>query len=216
MTWNPGDTLALRGMYNGHPWYVQSAIVVQDTPAEVAMLILPGAECAAPAGYIHQKHGPEGRWERWQEMLNPPWTLEKYTWQTNRFLILLKPGEFFATIYIWQQATDLFQCYYINFQLPYRRSPYGFDTFDLELDLVIGPDYGWQWKDAEDYQRGIEAGILIPEWTQGIETAKKDVFAKLAQRHYPLNGRWLDWKPDPAWAAPQLPAGWETPADYAQ
>jgi uncharacterized protein len=209
MPWNPGDQIALRGMYQNCPWYIQSALVVKDSSEEIALLVMPSAECAAPYGYIHQKHGPNGKWERWQEMLNFPWHLEKYTWHTNRFLILLRPDEFFAIIYIWQHESDIFQCYYINFQLPFQRSHCGLDTFDLELDLVIKPDYGWQWKDAEDYQRGIEAGILLPEWVRGIESAQKDIFAKLEQRLYPLDGHWLNWQPDPTWIAPTLPAGWE-------
>jgi hypothetical protein len=209
MPWNPGDNVALRGMYDGHPWYIQSAIVVKDSPEEIALLVMPGAECAAPYGYIHQKHGPDGKWERWEEMLNPPWHLETYAWHTNRFLILLRPDEFFATIYIWQHKTGKFQCYYINFQLPFQRSHCGFDTFDLELDLVIGPDYQWKWKDIDEYRQGIESGILRADWVDGIESAQKDVFAKLEQRLYPLDGTWLDWKPDPTWKAPNLPAGWE-------
>ena len=209
MPWKPGDNIALRGMYAGCPWYVQSAIVVKDSPEEIALLIIPGAECVAPYGYIHQKHGSDGKWERWQEMLKSPWQLEKYAWHTSRFLILLKPHEFYATIYIWQHATDAFQCYYINFQLPFQRSQCGFDTFDLELDLVIEPDYTWQWKDVEDYQRGIEAGILLPEWVRGIEMAQKEIFDKLELRQYPLDGRWLEWKPDSAWKAPKLPANWD-------
>jgi hypothetical protein len=209
MPWNPGDQIALRGMYQNRPWHIQSAIVVKDSHEEIALLLMPGAECVAPYGYIHQKHGPEGKWNRWQEILNPPWHLEKYAWQTSRFLILLKPNEFYATIYIWQHVTDIFQCYYINFQLPFQRSHCGFDIFDLELDLVIEPDYNWQWKDVEDYQRGIEAGILIPEWVRGIEIAQKDVFDKLEKRQYPLDGRWLDWKPDPTWTAPKLPQNWD-------
>lgn len=209
MSWQPGEIVALRGMYQRQPWYIQAARVVQDSPEEVALLLLPGAECAAPYGYIHQKHGPDGEWQRWDEMLNPPWQLEKYRWRTNRFLILLKPGEFFATYYLWEDATDLFKCYYINFQLPFRRSLCGFDAFDLELDLVIAPDYTWEWKDSAEYQRGIEQGLLLPEWVEGIEAAQPELFARLEQRRYPLDGSWLNWKPDPSWTAPNLPDGWE-------
>lgn len=209
MNWKPGDNVALRGMYAGRPWYVQSATVVKDNPDEIALLVMPGAECVAHYGYIHQKHGPNGKWDRWRDMLNQYWRLEKYAWHTNRFLILLKPDEFYETIYIWQHETNIFQCYYINFQLPFERSHCGFDTFDLELDIVIEPDYCWNWKDADDYQHGIEAGILRADWVRGIENAQKDIFDKLEQRTYPLDGCWLDWKPDPAWKTSILPAGWE-------
>ncbi len=208
---SPGAEIALRGMFQGQPWYIQAVRVVHDRPDETALLLLPGAECVAPSGYLHQKHGSEGHWERWQEMLNPPWQLEKYTWQTNRFLILLKPDDFYATILIWEHASQLFRGYYINFQLPYRRSACGFDTFDLELDLVIAPDFTWDWKDVADYQRGIESGILLPDWVRGIDEDKARVFTQLAQRGDPFDGRWLNWQPDPAWEPARLPAGWDLP-----
>lgn len=208
-TWQPGESLALRGMYNERPWYVQSALMVKDSPREVALLLLPGAECAMPSGYIHKKHGKQRDWQRWQEMLNPSRELEKFNWQTNRFLILLEPGKFYATIFIWNHDRDEFECYYINFQLPFERSQCGFDTLDLELDLVIDPDFQSHWKDAAEYQEGIRAGVIQPNWSEGIENAKKEIFERIENRQYPLNADWLSWIPDPIWTAPQLPAGWE-------
>lgn len=205
----PGESLALRGMYAGRPWYVQTARLIHDTPSETALLVLPGAECVAPYGYIHQKHGSQGKWQRWQEMLAPAWRLETYRWHTNRFLILLQPEAFYAVIYMWEHATNRFLGYYVNFQLPFQRSACGVDTFDLELDIVIAPNFSWRWKDTEEYQEGIRLGLLRPDWVQGIETAQKDVFARLEARAYPFNGHWLHWIPDPAWAAPSLPTGWD-------
>ncbi|HEY3312920.1 MAG TPA: DUF402 domain-containing protein [Anaerolineales bacterium] len=208
-TWQPGETVALRGIFNQLPWHIQSALVVKDTPDETALLLLPGAECAGPWGYIHKKHGDHSGWQRWQETLSGDWNLEKYHWRTNRFLILLEPQKFFASIYIWNHASGDFECYYINFQLPFVRSQCGFDTYDLELDLVIDPDFQWHWKDVEGYQEGVRLGAIRPEWVEGIEQAKKDVFARLENRFYPLNARWLNWLPDQTWAPPQLPPGWD-------
>jgi hypothetical protein len=207
--WQTGTGIALRGIYNQRPWYVESAIVVKDTPQEVALLVAPGAECAAPSEYIHGKHGKSQQWDRWELMLGNSWQLERYNWHTNRFLILLEPGKFYSVNYVWNHASDAFLCYYVNFQLPFERSQYGFDTFDLELDLVIEPDLSWKWKDVEEYQRGIQNGILRPEWVRGIERAKTEVFARLEGRLYPFDGSWLQWRPDSAWAASRLPAGWE-------
>ena len=68
-TWQTGETVALRGMYNGRPWIVQSSLVVNDSPQETALLLMPGAECVMPYGYIHKKHGDHRGWERWQETL---------------------------------------------------------------------------------------------------------------------------------------------------
>jgi hypothetical protein len=52
-TWHSGDSVTLRGIYNHRVSYIQSAVVVHDRSEEVALVILPGAECFAPEDYIH-------------------------------------------------------------------------------------------------------------------------------------------------------------------
>ena len=208
-TWLPGDEVALRGMANQRRWFVQSARVVVDSPKEVALLLAPGSECAAPAGYIHQKHGDNTHWERWQELLSTTWSLEKYLWHTNRFLILLEPKKYYASIYVWNHQSGLFQGYYINFQLPFERSHCGFDTYDLELDIVIDPNYHWQWKDQIEYQEGIKLGAIREEWVQGIEMAQIEVLERLEKRQYPFNAHWCNWLPEKTWIPPNLPAYWD-------
>ena len=135
--------------------------------------------------------------------------MQPYTWHTNRLLILLHPEKYYASYYFWEAATNQFLCYYVNFQLPFHRSEIGFDTFDLELDIVIEPTFEWHYKDEEEYRIGMESGILLDDWIQAIHIAKPEVFDKLAKRQYPFDGAWLDWKPDPNWTPPTLPENWD-------
>jgi hypothetical protein len=58
---------------------------------------------------------------------------------------------------MWHQATDRFQGYYFDFQLPFTRTSIGFDTFDLELDIVIDPQFNWVWKDESDYHQDLRS-----------------------------------------------------------
>lgn len=44
--------------------------------------------------------------------------------------------------------------------MPYRRSHCGFDTFDLDLDIVINPQHEWHWKGVDDYQQGNQGAEL--------------------------------------------------------
>jgi hypothetical protein len=207
--WQPADVVALRGIYKDRVSHMQSAIVVHDRPEEVALAMLPGAECCAPEGYIHGKHGPAGRWDRWDAYIRGDWKMQPYIWHTNRLLILLQPEKYYASYYFWQENNNQFLCYYVNFQLPFRRSEIGFDTFDLELDLIIEPTYEWHWKDLDDYRRGIASGILLTEWIQAMEAAKLEVFHKLETRQSPFDGSWLNWRPDPGWSPPTLPQNWD-------
>ena len=206
--WNEGDNVLLRGVYNGRPTSALSVRMVRDTPEETALLIWPGAECMVPNGYIHHAHDVS-KWDRWQETLTNSLQLEKFTWHTNRFLILLEPEKFYSTIHIWEAASNKFVCYYINFQLPFRRTLLGFDTLDLDLDIVIQASFEWEWKDMDEYHNGIRAGGIQSEWVREIEHAKKEVFTRLEQRQYPLNSSWFNWRPNPNWDVPCLPVNWE-------
>jgi hypothetical protein len=208
-TWKPGDAVAMRGIYNRRVWIVQSMLVVKDTEEETALAIVPGSECMMPEGYINGKHGEPREWKRWEDYKNNNWNMQKFIWHTNCLLGLLVPGKYYATIYFWHGETNQFLCYYVNFQLPFWRSECGFDTLDLELDIVMEPGGAWRWKDEDDYRKGIESGVILPEWVNGIELAKIDVLGKMERKHYPFDGKWLDWKPDANWATPKLPANWD-------
>jgi protein associated with RNAse G/E len=109
----------------------------------------------------------------------------------------------------WNHETDQFLCYYINFQLPFQRCPYAINTLDLDLDLVVNPDLSYTWKDIDDYEKGIESGVILPEWVEEIDAAKPEILARLAKRQYPFDGSWLDWKPNPDWSQPTLPENWD-------
>ena len=97
----------------------------------------------------------------------------------------------------------------MNFQLPFRRSHYGINTLDLDLDLIIHPDLSYEWKDVEDYQKAIKEEVISPECALGIAEAKKGILDKLEKRQYPYDGSWLNWTPDPGWSPPKLPENWD-------
>ena len=203
--WQPGDVLAWRGIYRKRVWHAQTVIVVKDTLEEIVAALLPGAECVAPEGYLDGKDGNKRRWD----FKDRTWELQKYSWHTNRLLILLEPGKYYATMYFWHDTSNEFLCYYINFQLPFQRSHWGIDTLDLDLDLIINPDFSFEWKDLGDYQKAIDNGIIFPEWTLEIDEAVKEIHNKLEKRQYPYDESWLNWLPDPSWSPPKLPENWD-------
>lgn len=207
--WDEGETILLRGMYDGRPVHVMSTRVVKDTSGETLLAIWPGAECAAPSGYIHGKHGDHSGWDRWGETLSGSLRMERYLWHTNRFLILLEPEKFYSISYIWNDASEEFLCYYVNFQLPFRRTRLGLDTLDLDLDIVIEPTHHWHWKDVGEYQHAIRIGGIRAEWVSAVEHARGEVASRLSDRAYPLDGSWFSWAPDILWSPPQLPPDWD-------
>ena len=106
-------------------------------------------------------------------------------------------------------ALDKFIGYYINFQTPFLRNQLGFHTNDLELDIVIDPQFTWSIKDEYLYKLGLREGCITNSQNTAIEDVKPDIFAMITGRHYPLDGSWVDWRPDPDWKPSRLPEGWD-------
>jgi len=155
--------------------------------------------------YANGKKNGKRRWDFKAET----WELKKVHWHTNRLLFLLEPKKYYSTIFFWNNESHEFLGYYINFQLPFKRSHCGIDTLDLDLDLIINPDFSYEWKDIEDYQKATDEEIISPEWTKEIDKAKKEVLDTLEKRQYPYDGSWLNWMPDPDWLPPKLPENWD-------
>ena len=207
---SPGEVCLQRCVVAGRVWSAQSLRVVEDGPERSLLLLLPGAECALPQGYWHWKlQGDTSQGTRWEEALGPDLRLRRYGWLNNRVLLFLEPGKYYGIFLFWAAPDFTFTRYYVNFQLPFRRTPLGFDTLDLDLDIVIYPDHRWEWKDEEEYRAGIRAGGIRPEWVQGIEDSLPGLFAHMRAHSSPLDDAWIDWQPDPTWTAPHLPDGWQ-------
>lgn len=209
--WAKGDNCVLRGIVNDQVWLAQSVIVVKDRPDETILLLIPGAQCAYPEGYWRWKENKDySQGTRWQEAKQERMVLKKFAWQTNRILMFLEPDKYYSCFLLWDHKSDQFNCYYINYQLPYQRSHCGFDTLDLDLDIVIDPQYTWKWKDEDDYQEGIREGGIKREWVDGIEQSHAEVFNRIEKRSYPLDGSWLNWQPEREWFPPTLPEKWQS------
>jgi protein associated with RNAse G/E len=201
----PGDIAVWRGMYRNHIWHAIPTIVVKETSQEVVWAILPGAKCMVEEQYLPGVKDTRRRWD----FKDQDWRLKEFPWQTNRVLMITEFDRYYSTMLFWNHARNEFLGYYVNFQLPLRRSHCGADSLDLDLDIEIEPDLRFRWKDEDDYYRAIEQGAILPEWVQEIETAKPEILARIERRHYPFDGSWLDWMPDPAWSPPTLAKNWD-------
>lgn len=203
--WSPGEVIAWRGIFRKRVWHVQPTILVKDSPTETVLTLIPGTECIAEESYPKGKKSDMRRWY----FIDKDWKLAKYTWQTNRLLLIFEPEKYYSTILFWNHQSNEFVCYYINFQLPFQRNHRAMDTLDLDLDLIIHPDFTYAWKDVDDYQKAMDHGLIAREWMQAIEKSKLEILEKLEKRQYPFDGSWLDWMPDPNWSAPTLPKDWD-------
>lgn len=210
--WQPGAQVMLRGVVHNKVWIVLPVTVVQDSPELLAVQLVPGTPCKIPAGLIDRKYSGNGSGHsRWDEQDSREWQMRDWIWQHRRALILLPSEKYYAVYWFWLDSTDEFEGWYVNFQLPFRRTRFSIDTLDLEIDLIIRPDYTHQWKDESEYLEGVRRGSIAAEVAGKVEKAREDVL-NLAKVNSPLfDPRWLEWKPDPVWEIPQLHPSWSVP-----
>jgi len=205
-----GNRCVLRGIYDNKIWIASSVIIVKDSQKETILLLLPGAQCAVPREY--RRWGDEAwgkKLNRWAIANKEKIYLEEFIWKTNRILYFLEPDKYYCCCLFWDNKSNKFKFYYINFQTPYERSHCEFDTLDLDLDIIVDEQYNWKWKDQDDYQAAIQDGGIKTEWVNGIEQYKNETIERIRKKSYPMDHSWINWRPDSSWKPPRLIEGWQ-------
>ena len=199
--WNQGDQVLLRGVWQGKLWFAIVAYVVQDTEDLTALYWRANTPNRLPGKRVT---GTDFLIEEQPELLPQTWT------RTN-LLMLVKPGAAHSVELMWDAETGQFLCFYVNLQKPLRRTPLGFDTMDLALDIVISPDCSkWRWKDEDEFAELIELGLISPQEAQAIRSEGGKVIQMAKTNQSPFCDGWETWSPPDEWGIPRFPNEWET------
>jgi hypothetical protein len=197
--WNPGDQILLRGIWLEKIWFAIVAYVVQDTEDLIALYWHAGTPNKIPGFRLT---GQDFLVEQQPSLISSTWT------RTN-LLTLVKPGAAHSVEVMKDAKTGEFLCWYINLQEPYRRTPLGFDTMDLALDVVISPDRSrWRWKDENEFAELIELGLISEPEAQAIRKEGLRVIQLSDQNQPPFCSGWESWSPPDEWSIPQFPENW--------
>ena len=195
MTRESGEAIVRREVWRGRPKVAWGGIVVEDTPSLLALYMPEGSPLAFADDFFGAPH---------------PWSTRS-RWEGHGVLQLQQPGEMDAVWVFWHGPEREFRGWYVNLQEPFRRTRLGFDTQDLELDLIVELDGSWHYKDQEKLAGWIERG----RWTVGEVAAIRREGERLAGEFEAgrrwWSDDWAEWQPDPAWRAPSMPADWDAP-----
>lgn len=185
--WDPGELVARREVLNdGRCWLEVRVRVVADGPDLLATYIPRGAAFSFPAGRWPTRTGLH------------PWH-GRARWEGHGVLMLQRPGESYAVWLFWEGDERALAGWYVNFQEPFRRTPGGYDTQDLELDIWI-PDGGrWEWKDRDALEERIAEGRFTREQVDATLAEGARVAALLDAGAWWWNDGWARWKPEPGW-----------------
>ena len=92
----------------------------------------------------------------------------------------------------------------MNLEAPWQPSAVGFDTEDHDLDLWVEPDGSWRWKDEDELEIAVEAGLYTPEQAAAFRAEGERVLEE-----WPFPTGWEESRPDGAGPKPALPEGWD-------
>ena len=178
---------------------VKPAVVVEDSPSQVALFIARGTPT------LMSRPIPENRPKPWGP---GEWELVPGVWRYRHTLFLHRAGEWRATWVRWNEEWE-FDGWYVNLQEPLWRTRWGFDIRDLQLDILVAPDRTWHWKDEDDFARSVDCGLICAEFAQRVRESAAEALAAIDSGAWPFNGDWTNWRPDPTWGQPTLPAAGE-------
>lgn len=111
-------------------------------------------------------------------------------------------------------AERVFDGWYVNLEAPFVRTPIGIDTSDNSLDLLVSPALEWRWKDEDTMDFWVNAGVFTREHVEQFYRDGEEVADLIEARRFPFDGSYLDFAPDPNWAIPALPGGWQHVPGY--
>lgn len=185
---------------------VKPVTVVEDSEARLALWLPIGTPTKRPVLLNHVPGTPR----RWRD---GEWQLVDSTWQLGDALILVRPGELRATWVMWR-PDGAFAGWYVNLQSALRRTPWGFDFSDYQLDLVVGPDRAWRLKDEAELAIAIEDGKIGPALAEEIREEMRRAIDAIESAAAPFSEEWEGWRPEADWRRPAMVKGWDDVSMY--
>jgi hypothetical protein len=184
-----GDGVVLREVWHGRVWRVNVARVVEDGPDRIVLWFPRGGAAKYPV----DADGLEMR------IPAGAWTLADRVGSAGA-LALYQPGGRHS-VWTFRHADLSHAHWYVNFEQPLRRTDIGFDYEDEKLDLIVEADGTWRWKDEDELAEAGSLGLLDADevWR----------YARRLVADPPWPTGYEDWRPDPMWTVPDLPAGWD-------
>jgi hypothetical protein len=201
--WQPGDVIVRREVWKGRVWLAHPLYVVEDTDDALVLYQVEGARWGFGAGddwpTVTGRHPYDG----------------KTAWVGEGPLGLHRSGDPYAVWAYWGRPGRFFAGWYVNIQVPIRRTAIGIDSLDLELDLLVSPTYEVAVKDEEHVGASAALGRFTDDDAVAIHAVGARVQAEIEAGDRWWDERWREWTPPPEMLVPPaLPDGWaDEPTD---
>ncbi|MET8506090.1 DUF402 domain-containing protein [Streptomyces sp. NPDC004787] len=205
--WAPGDQILWRYRDNGtgDVHICRPVTVVEDTPELLAVWMAPGTECVKPVladgtTPVHE--------EPLATRYTAPRTTARAHWHGAGVLKLARPADPWSVWLFWERGWR-FRSWYVNLEEPRTRWDGGVDSEDHFLDISVYPDRSWLWRDEDEFAQAQRAGLMDAAQAARVRAAGRAAVELISAWGPPFSAGWEDWRPDPAWPVPELPADWD-------
>ena len=134
------------------------------------------------------------------------WVFRDAEWDVDT-LMVVREGDWHGIWVSWLPTGDPWG-WYVNLQEPIRRTPIGFSTMDLMLDLIVELDRTWRWKDEDELALFVERGLLDEAVAERVRVEGLEVARRAVADEPPFSEPWHEWRGHPAWTIPELRPEW--------
>ena len=202
----PGTQIAIRTHRFGQIRTAKAVIVAEDSDEAISYW------WPAGAGWVVTRAMTTPRDRMFaatlDELRRGSWDTTTVPWEETDVLATTVPGSWLVVWHMWHHDSGEFACWYVDLKRPHVRTPVGFDTYDLDLDIVVLPDRSWKWKDEKEFALRRDAGFITAEEADAIAHAAKSTISLIESGAPPFDGSLLDWRPHSGWPVPTHPERW--------
>jgi Protein of unknown function (DUF402) len=204
--WRPGETLVLQEIWRGKVWGARPMTVVHDEGDQLALWFPAGTRWKAPTSDPSWAW-KEDRGERLAECaVRREWAYRDAEWDVDT-LQLTRAGDRHSVWVSWLPGGEPWG-WYVNLQEPFCRTSLGVATMDWVLDLIIDLGGSWRLKDEDELKTFLRHGVHDAAFAAELRAHALEIAGQAERREGVFGEPWHDWRPDPSWALPELPPGW--------
>jgi predicted RNA-binding protein associated with RNAse of E/G family len=207
VSWPSGETVVVQEVWDGRVWAARPMSVVDDDGDFVALWFPKGTIWKRPTSTSPQL-ADETRGTRLARCLSSgEWVFEDAEWDVST-LVLMRSGDWHAVWVSWLDDGTQWG-WYVNLQRPYRRTVIGFETMDLALDVLVENDRTWRWKDEDELETFVTAGVLDGSLADHLRVEGLRVARKAERNEPPFDESWSLRRPAPARKRQNLEGKWD-------
>ncbi|WIX78636.1 DUF402 domain-containing protein [Amycolatopsis carbonis] len=199
--WEPGETVVERFLRPDGSIGQHHPLRVVSDDGRVLFGWLP---MGTPIVGSRLADGRTMREARLEERFRVPRVPVADTWHGTSTLRMIPEGQW-SSVWWFFAPDGAFLEWYVNLEIPLGRTASGPDRIDGVLDVVVTPGAGWRWDDEDEAEEALAVGRLTAEQLDRVRAEGERIGALADAGAFPFDGTHTDFRPDPAWSAPQLP-----------